>query len=162
VNRTTLPLALAALALLGAAGFAIERGLTASSLRSAREAAAFELEGALALAAKHPSAFGGPALQPGESALKNLAQQIAVRRSLTIGYLSESEREAEKDRVERQVILRLVGPGHAGLVALLQDLERQGGGVRVKEVHVRPSLHQPDAYEDAEIVLARLEAAREK
>ena len=162
MRRTALVLASALLVLLGSAAFAVERGLAASRSREAREAAVAELAETLALAAKHPGAFGGPAPKAGESALKTLAQQASARRSLTLAYLSESEREAEKGRVERQVTLRLVAPGHAALVGLLQDLERDGAGARVKEIHVRPSPERSDLYEDAEIVLARLEAPREK
>ncbi len=159
MSRTTAYLALAASFLLGGAVFAIERSLALSQARESRETATRELEDALKLAARHPGAFGAGAAPAGESALKTLAQDLAAKRSLAIGFLSETDREAERGRRERQVIVRLVHPVHGNLVRFLGDLEAQGGGARIKEIHVRPSTSEADRYEEAEVVVVRVRSA---
>ncbi|HEX7900580.1 MAG TPA: hypothetical protein VF950_22635 [Planctomycetota bacterium] len=156
MRKTAVYLSTSCLLLVAGAGFAIERGLAHSTTRAARSAAVTELAEALKLAAKHPGAFGAAGLAPGESALKALAQDMATQRGLSIGFLSESEREAERGRQERQVIVRLVHPAHGSLVRFLGDLEAQGGGAKIKEIHVRPSTTRADHYEEAEVVVARV------
>jgi hypothetical protein len=153
-------LSLVALAVAAAGAFAAERGLAARTARSQREEAQSQLEKAVKLAAEHPRAFGPQAVtSAGDSALKTVAQEAATSRQVTIGFLSESERDADKGRRERQVIIRLVNAGHPNLILFLQDLESRAGGAKVKEIHVRPSRELPDAYEEAEIVLSKVSAA---
>lgn len=153
-------LAFAALAVCAAAGYAADRFAAARSAREEREQAQDLLQKAVALAAEHPRAFGPDAAAPtGDSSLKTLTQEAAAGRNVAIGYLSESEREAEKGRRERQVLVRLVNAGHPNLVLFLQDLEHRGGGAKIKELHVRPSREIPDAYEEVEVVLSKTTAA---
>jgi hypothetical protein len=163
VRNPAFVLALAALAVVAAGGFAADRYGAARAAREEREDAQRSLEKAVSLAAEHPRAFGPQAILPAtDSALKTLAQEFAAGRNVTIGYLTESERETDKGRRERQVLVRLVNPGHPNLILFLQDLETRGGGARVKEIHVRPSREIPDAYEEAEIVLSKIVAEEKK
>lgn len=155
MKRLALPFALAGTVLAGAAAFATERGLAWAAAREARLAAHREIEDALRLAARHPNAFGIQAA-PGESSLKSLAQETAARRGLQIGALSESERELDRGRRERQVVVRVVDAPHAELVRFLDDLEAQGAGAKVKEIHLRPSETRNGAYEEAEVVVSRV------
>ncbi len=150
-------LTLAALAVCAAAGVAADRYTAARAAREERDQAQQDLKKAVALVAEHPRAFGPDAPAPGSDALslKALAQEAAAARNVPLGYLSESERDADKGRRERQVLLRLVNAGHPNLVLFLQDLESRGGGARIKELHVRPSREIADAYEDVEIVLSK-------
>jgi hypothetical protein len=154
-------LGLVALLVAGAGGFAADRGFSARTARAEREEAQGQLEKAVKLAAEHPRVFGPEAVvhPAGDSTLKTVAQETATSRQVTIGFLSESERDADKGRRERQVIIRLVNAGHPNLIRFLQDLESHGGGARVKEIHVRPSREVPDAYEEAEIVLSKVSGA---
>jgi hypothetical protein len=145
--KTRVYLATSLALLLGGAGFALERGMALAATREARATAFAELEDALALAARHPGAFGTTA--PEQAGLKALAQDLATKRGLAIGFLSESERENE-----RHVAVRLVHPAHRNLVLFLGDLEARAG--RVREIHVRPSTSKADHYEEAEIVVARV------
>jgi len=161
MKRLALPFVLAGTVLAGAAAFATERGLAWIAAREARKAAHLEIEDALRLAARHPTAFGMQ-VTAGESPLKSLAQETAVRRGLHIGALSESERELDRDRRERQVVVRVIDAPHAEFVRFLDDLEAQGAGARVKEIHLRPSETRNGAYEEAEVVLSRVMAAEEK
>jgi hypothetical protein len=155
-------LSLAALAVLASAGLAADRWVAARAARAEREEAELALEKAAVLAREHSRVFGPLAAAPARDAsLKVLAQELATGRNVTLGYLSESEREGEKGLRERQVILRLVGAAHPNLVLYLQDLESRSGGAKVKEIHVRPSREVPDVYEEAEIVLSKSVAAPE-
>ena len=142
----------------GAAAAAFDRAHAARVAGRARDEAHARLDQARALSDQHPHAFGS-ALSAAEQggALKTQAQEAATSRGVTIGYLSETERETRKGGREMQVVVRLVEAPHGGLVRFLQDLETAGG--RVKELHLRPSRSTPDAYEEAEIVLARQEQA---
>ena len=156
-------LTLVALMVLAAGAYAADRCAAARTARGNREEARLQLEKAVELAAAFPRAFGPLATAPTrDAALKTLAQETAVNRSVTIGYLAESERDADKGRRERQVILRLVNAGHSNLVLFLQDLERRGGGAKVKEIHVRPSRVISDAYEEVEVVLSKVSASPEE
>lgn len=163
MKSPTFVLSLAALAA-AAGGFSADRYAAARQAREEREEAQAALEKAVKLAADHPRAFGVHAITPvaGESALKTLAQEFATSRSVTIGYLTESERESDKGRRERQVLIRLVNAGHPNLILFLQDLESRGGGAKVKEIHVRPSRDVADAYEEAEIVVSKLAPEEKK
>lgn len=152
-------LTLAVFAVAAAAGFAADRRAAAASARAEREDTQRRLEKAVALAGEHPNAFGSrsaPAAR--DAALKSLAQEAATGRDVNLAYLSESDRDSDKGRRERQVIVRLVNADHANLVLFLQDLEARGGGARIKELHVRPSKNIPDAYEEVEVVLSRVSA----
>jgi len=146
------------LAAAGAGAFALDRAAGFRSASIERDSAQKDLESALALAERHPRAFGPGAGSSGESALKGLAQQSAKNRGVTIGFLSESEREAEKGRRERQIHVRLVNAPHRGLVQFLEDLEAKGSGATVKELHLRPS-PDGDVYLEAELVLSKLVSA---
>jgi hypothetical protein len=163
-KRPTLVLGLAALTFLSGAGFAADRWAAARAARGAREEAEGCLEKATALARKYPRVFGPlPSPSARGSSIKVLAQEFAASRNVTLGYLSESEREGEKGRRERQVILRLMDAPHPNLVRFLEDLEGRSGGAKVKEIHIRPSREIPDAYQEAEIVLSKgVTAAPEK
>jgi hypothetical protein len=157
VKSPVFVLTLVALAVAAAAGVAVDRAAAARSARDEREEAQRQLEKAVALAAQHPRAFGARSALPArEAGLKSLAQETATERNVTIGYLSETERDADKGCRERQVIIRVVNVGHANLVLFLQDLENRGGGARIKEIHVRPSREIVDTYEEAEIVLSKI------
>jgi hypothetical protein len=153
VTRTMLPFALAGGLVVASAGFALERSLALSASCDARTTATAELEGALALAAKHPGVFGRPAIST-DGSLKSAVQDFAARRGLAIGFLSESERETDRGGRQRQVVVRLVQPTHGNLVRFLGDVEMQAGAI-VKEIHVRPLNSQADVYEDAEVVVVR-------
>ena len=157
-------LTLIALAVAAAGGFAADRYSAARTAREERDEAQRALEKAVRLAAEHPRAFGPHAVAPssGESGLKTLAQEFATSRNVTIGYLTESERESEKGRRERQMIIRLVNAGHPNLILFLQDLENRGGGAKVREIHVRPSREITDAYEEAEIVVSKFAPEEKK
>jgi hypothetical protein len=160
VKSTAFVLTLAALAVASSGGVAIDRYGAARAARADREDLERQLRKAETLAATNPCAFGPNVPAPGKDAtLKGLAQEAAAGRALTIGYLSEGEREAEKGRRERQVIVRLVNAAHPNLILFLRDLETRGGGAPVKEIHVRPSREVQDAYEEAEIVLSKSTAA---
>ncbi len=154
MKRLVIPLALAGTALAVAAAFAVERGLALQSAREARMAAYREIEDALRLAARHSAAFGHR-FQAAQVPLKSLAQEAAARRGLLIGALSESERELDRGRRERQVLVRVVDAPHELLVRFLDDLESGSAGATVKELHLRPSETRNAAYEEAEILLAR-------
>jgi hypothetical protein len=156
MKRPGLPLALAALALLGSALLAADRFSSAQATRERREEAARDLARAMELSNRHPRAFGAQASAESDSALKTLVQESAKNRGVTIGFLSESERDAEKGRRERQVLVRLVNADHRNVVFYLQDLEEHGSGAKVKELHLRPSRDQVDAYEEAELVLSKV------
>jgi hypothetical protein len=158
VKHPVFPIVLAGLIALLAGGAAAERAAARHAARAAREAAHRELEDALLLARRHPQAFGFRAAAPGESSLKSAAQEAAARRGLVIGALSESEREIDAGRRERQVLVRLLDAPHAELVRYLADLEGAPGGARVKELHLRPSESRGGAYEEAEVVMARVSA----
>jgi len=164
VKHPAFVLTLAALVVAASAGFAADRYSAARLAREERDEARRSLEKAVKLAAEYPRAFGPQAMVPlaGESGLKTLAQEFAASRSVTIGYLTESERESEKGRRERQVIIRLVNAAHPNLILFLQDLESRGGGAKVKEIHVRPSRDIVDAYEEAEIVVSKLAPEEKK
>jgi hypothetical protein len=127
-----------------------------------RESAERDLDQALRLIAQHPALFRSDLAGGGNGELKGIAQESASQRGVAIGYLSESEREVEKGRRERQVVIRLTNAPHPNLVLFLQELERRGAGCKVKEVHVRPSQEIPDAYEEAEIVLTKTLASAGK
>jgi hypothetical protein len=156
MSRSLLPLALGLLAVLAAGGAHLDRVGARDQVRLEREAAQAQLETALRQAATRPSRFGVLAAAPAaDGSLKPLAQELAASRQVPLGYLSESERDGEGGRRERQLVLRLVNAPHPNLVRFLEDLEARGAGARVKEVHLRPSREHPDAYEEAEVVLAR-------
>lgn len=156
MKRPAVALTLAALVVCAAAGYAADRYAAATVARVEREEAQQALKKAVGLAAEHPRAFGPNAAAPGgDSSLKALAQEAAASRNVSLGYLSESERDVEKGRRERQVLIRLINAGHPNVVLFLQDLETRGGGARVKELHVRPSREIPDAYEEVEIVVSK-------
>jgi hypothetical protein len=164
VKSPAFVLTFAALLLAAAGGFAADRCSAARQAREEREEAQRSLEKAVKLASEYPRAFGPHAVAPvaGESGLKTLAQEFATSRSVTIGYLTESDRESDKGRRERQMIIRLVNAGHPNLVLFLQDLESRGGGAKIKEIHVRPSRDIPDAYEEAEVVVSRFAPEEKK
>jgi len=160
VKNAAFALTLAALAVCAAAGYAADRYSAAKSAREGREEAQQALQKAVALSAEHPRAFGANAATPtGDSSLKSLAQETAASRNVALGYLSESERDTEKGRHERQVLVRLVNAGHPNVVLFLQDLEARGGGAKIKELHVRPSREIPDAYEEVEVVVSKTVAS---
>jgi len=153
-------LILAGLVVASAGAYAAERYAGVLSARQECRDLEQSLGKALALAEGHPRAFGS--IAPANSAggpLKALAQEAAVSRNITLAYLSESERDAEKGRRERQVLVRLQNAAHSNLVLYLQDLEVRGGGAVVREIHVRPSREIPDTYEDVEVVLSRTSVA---
>jgi len=156
VRSPVFVLTFAAAALIATGGFALNRYAAARNARGARESAQRDLEKAVKIAAEHPRSFG-PEAVPAQTgaALKSLAQGLATSRGVTIGYLTENDREADKGRRERQVMIRLVSPGHQNLVLFLQDLESRGGGAKVKELHLRPSKDVTDAYEEAEVILSK-------
>jgi hypothetical protein len=161
VKKSAFVLTIAALGVVAAAAGASNRYAAAAAARAGREEVQQALVKAVALAAEHPRAFGPDAAAPmGDSSLKALAQEAAASRGVSLGYLSESERETDKGRRERQVLLRLVNAAHPNLVLFLQDLETRGGGAKVKELHLRPSREIPDAYEEVEVVLSKTVAAQ--
>ena len=137
--------------------FALDRYRAWKNLRERRESLQGQIQKAVKLIQDHPHAFGPQAVVAGTSSLKNLAQETSTKRNITLGYLSESERVADKGGRERQVIVRLVQAGHSNLVRFLEDMEREGGA-RVKELHLRPSREIPDGYEEAEIVFSKISA----
>ncbi len=156
MKRSLAPLVLGLLALLGAAGFMTQRLGALRLARTGRESAQTQLESALKLAAKEPGRFGtlAPASTP-DGSLKPLAQELAAARSVSLGYLSENERDSDGGRRERQLVLRLLNAEHPQLVRFLEDIEARGGGARIKELHLRPSRELANAYEEAEVVIAR-------
>jgi hypothetical protein len=155
MKHAGLALMVVLLSVAGATAFLVDRVAASRAAAMERDAALADLEASFKLAARHPRAFGPRSQASGDSALKTLAQETARARGVTIGFLSESDREAEKGRRERQVIVRLVDTPHPGLVWFLSDLEEQGLGTRVKELHLRPS-KDGQTYEEAEIVLSKI------
>jgi hypothetical protein len=149
-------LALCVLGILGAGLFAADRYAKARVIRQDRENAEGELGRALGLVSGHPALFGPHGTRSDPGSLKALAQESATRRGVTIGYLSENEREADKGRRERQVIIRIANAPHSSLVLFLRELEGGGTGAWIKELHVRPSREIADAYEETEVVLSKL------
>jgi hypothetical protein len=159
MKRPALVLTVSALAVATAGFFAVDRGMTAMGAEQEWEYAQRDLGEALRLAARHPRMFGPTALPTSGSPLKSLAQDSATACGVTIGFLSENEREREKGRREVQVVLRLVSAPHGNLVRFLRDLEERGTGARIREIHVRPSRENSESYEEVEIVLARIVAS---
>jgi hypothetical protein len=139
--------------------YAVDRYAHARELARERESAERDLDQALGLISQHPTLFGSHMTGGEGGDLKVIAQESASRRGVSIGYLSESDRETEKGRREHQVVIRLAGAPHPNLVLFLQELEKRGAGSRIKEIHVRPSHEVPDAYEEAEIVLTKTVAS---
>jgi hypothetical protein len=163
VKSTVIVLMLAGLVVAAAAVVAGERLVAARAACSEREEVQLRLRKAVLLAGEHPASFGPGAAPAGaDASLKTLVQESAATHSVTIGYLSENDRDLEKGRRERQVVVRLTQASHPNLVLFLQELETKGAGARVKELHVRPSRDAADAYEEAEILLARFSLAREE
>ncbi len=156
MKKTVACYAMAAVLMIGGLGFAIERGIACAAVRDVRRAAVRELEEAIQLTARHPGAFGDQAPVAADAPLKSLAQEVAAKHGVAVAFLSESEREADGGRRERQVIVRLTHPAHRKLVGFLGELESRGGGARIKEIHVRPSSSKSDHYEEAEVVVSRL------
>jgi hypothetical protein len=156
MRSTAFVLTLAALGVFAAVGVALDRAAAARTVSADRENLRRQLEQSMLMARKHPKVFGAGVVPPSRDfSLKSLAQEAATARGVTIGYLTENDREADRGRRERQVLLRVTQATHANLVRFLQDLESQGAGARVKEIHARPSRETPDTYEEAEIVLSR-------
>jgi hypothetical protein len=142
--------------------YAANRFTTDRNARDQRIDAQEQLQTAMRLADEYPRAFGPQASSPAsESPIKTLAQEFATSRGVTIGYLSESERDANKGKRERQVLIRLVNASHPNLVHFLEDLESRGCGARIREIHVRPSRVISDAYEEAEVVVSKVVRAAE-
>ena len=153
---------LSLLVVLASGGFATDRFLVSRLVRQNRESAQRDLERAVFLISQHPGAFGWKGERQDEGSLKTVAQESAARQGVTIGYLSENERDTEKGRRERQVIIRLANAPHPNLIHFLQELEHRGTGAWIKEIHVRPSRENSDSYEEAEIVLSKASAAPEE
>jgi len=157
VNRHILALVVVLSAVVAAGAFAFHRYDTFRGIRRTRELVEAELEAAVHLARQQPRSFGREAPTIANPAgLKTLAENLASRRSVTIGYLSESERELEKGHSERQVVIRVINVPHASLVRFLSELEEQGAGAKVKEIHLRPSRDLPETYEESEVVLSKV------
>ena len=148
------------LGLLGAAWFAVDRGISARLRERERDQAAQKLTEARTLLARHPELFK-TGTSPGATdvALKTLLQNSGTTHGLLVGFLSESEKEAGKGKREKQVSARLVRPPHDKLVRFLADLEARGSGALIREIHLRPSKDTSDIYEEAEIVYSRVTAA---
>lgn len=136
-------------------GFAVEGALAAREAKEGRDAAVEEVREAVRLAARHPGAFGGETPAAGAEALKQLVQGSASLHSLYAAFLSENEKEAGKGQRERQVTARLKDADHKRVVAFLDDLEKRGGGARVRELRLRPSPDASDVYQEVEVVLAK-------
>ena len=147
------------LAVLGTAALAADRFLAARSARARLEETAADYAKAARLAGDHADFFARKGTSPHDSILKTLAREAGQKRGLNIAYLSESEREAGKGLKERQVTVRLVQATHPALVLYLDEVERGGAGARVKEIHLRPSAETTNAYEEAEVVFAKLSSA---
>ena len=120
------------------------------------------LRQARALALLYPTVFRADASPSGEVPLKALVQNTARKHGLRIAFLSEMEREAGKGVRERQVSARFSGSPHSKFVLFLLELEKEGAGAKVKELHLRPSKDTSDVYQDGEIVFSKLFAAPEK
>jgi len=156
VKNPAVVLALASVAVFSAGVYALDRYRSALSAREVQADLKQSLRKAVQLVAEHPRAFGaGAPPVSSEGSLKSLVQEAAASRSVTLAYLSESERETDKGRRERQVLARLLNSAHPNVVLFLQDLETRGGGAVVKEIHVRPSREIPDSYEEIEVVLSQ-------
>lgn len=147
-----------ALAIMAVGVWSTERYLALRRTEEARNRAAREIEGALSLVRKHPTAFGAGTGLPTDSSMKALVQETAASRGVAIAYLSETERDVQKGHRERQTLVRVAQVPHRNLVHFLEDLERGAIGARVKEIHLRPSKSTSDLYEEAEVVLSRFVA----
>jgi len=149
-------LILAVLAVCIAAGIAADRMAVASSARREREAARESLRRAAALLVEHPQVFGpGASSRTGGVSLKTLVEEAARIRNVSLGYLSETQRETDRGPQERQVLIRLLNAVHSNVVFFLQDLETRSCGARIKELHLRPSRVLPDTYEEVEVVVSK-------
>jgi hypothetical protein len=160
VIRMKMALVLSLAGVILATVFAVERAASAVLLERERTAAARDLAAAADLAKRHPRLFERASGTESDTSLKAFVQESAAKREVTIGFLSESEREMERGRRELQVLVRLTQARHGNLVRFLGDVEEEGAGARVREIHVRPSREDSQVYEEAEIVLAKAVAAR--
>ena len=142
--------------LIAASWFLADRFFAAESVTAKRDRVVAELCEAQALAFRFPHAFGGNDPADTNRPLKGLVQESGRKRSIRIAFLSETEKEVGKGHRERQVSIRVVGAGHSNLVFFLADLEREGAGARVKELHLRPSKKATDVYQDAEVIFSRI------
>jgi hypothetical protein len=142
-------------AVLAAGGFAWNRWTKVGEMRESASRREEDLRRAVRLACDRPELFGERGSSLNLKPLKALVQEAAAQCQVAIGFVSESEREVERDRQERQVMLRLVGTAHGNLVRFLGHLEKEGGGARLRELHLRPSKEVTDLYDEAEIVLVK-------
>lgn len=142
--------------------FVVDGAMGASARAHIRDAALRKLREARTLALRHPSVFRADTSLFGEVPLKALVQNTARKHGLRIAFLSEMEREAGKGVRERLVSARFSGSPHSKFVLFLLDLEKEGAGAKVKELHLRPSKDTSDVYQDGEIVFSKLFAAPEK
>ena len=149
-------------ALLASAGFLVDGALAANARLRTRDAALRKLREARALALRHPTVFRGESAPSQDVPLKALVQKSARKHGLRIAFLSEAEREAGKGVRERQVSVRFTGSPHSKFVLFLLELEEEGAGAKVKELHLRPSKDTSDVYQDGEIVFSKFLAAPEK
>jgi hypothetical protein len=139
--------------LLIATFFAVDRYAAMEEARTATTAAHEQLALAQDIAQRHPEAFGVNANHSAVADLKRLVQDSAARNGVSLLYLTETERDAGESIRERNVLARLVNVPHDKLVSLLADLETKGGGARIKEIRIKPSIARSDVYQEAEAVL---------
>ncbi len=142
------------LAPLGAGWFALRSALGMEAARSSLDSLRRDVQEARKLGGLHT--FGGASSRSGPVLLKSLVQEVAQKEGITVAFLSESERELGKGRREKQVLARVVQADHGKFVPFLARLEAEGGGAKVKEIHLKPSRTTTGVYEEAEIVLCHL------
>ena len=144
---------LVALALIGAATFALDRYFALDAARSSLGEQMLQLERACQLARTHPQSLGTTA-NGAKTDLKALVQQSSARQGIVLTHLSETEHEAGEKVKERTISARAANVPHTAMVAFLADLESRGGGARVKEIRLKPAVDNGGMYQEAESVLA--------
>jgi hypothetical protein len=146
--------AIVAAGVAAALAFAINRYVEMESLRSDLLESKEELAEAQHMVSAHPEAFDVDANSASKADLKALVQKSAARIGVPIAYLNETERDAGEKVRERDVYARAINVSHTSLIAFLADLEANGGGARIKEIHVKIAPDRSDMYLEAESILA--------
>jgi len=143
---------------IGAGWFAVAELLSARAAGTERESWVRKVSEAKVLLSRHPDVFKPTASRtPSDVSTKAIFQESSVRHGLQLEFLSEAERDGGKGKRERLLSARFVRAPHDKLVLFLGEVEARGGGAFLKEIHLRPSKEVSDLYEEAEVVLSRLE-----
>jgi hypothetical protein len=156
MNRPRLTSWTVILGLLGALWFGADAALGARLALRERDRSEEKVREAYQLGTRHSDLFSGALHSSGDVPMKTLVQEAATKEGIQIAFLTESDKDMGKGKKEKQISARFVRSPHAKLVSFFADIEARGGRAKVKELHLRPSKEQTDAYEEAEILYSRI------